>query len=236
MDELWNTLGGTAREAWTWLANWQPPSREEVVRDIRSLSPVQAAVMLAGGLIYLLQGWRVFRFLVVINGAIAGVLIGSVLGGMQSSEWSLYGALIGGVVLAALCWPMMRLAVALTGAMAGGVVGLGLWKYVAHWQPSIEPHAWAGGIIGALLLGVLAFFLFRMIIVVITSVQGSAMTVGAILALTLLIEQLRKPLLNELTRNPHLLPALLAVPALIGILVQLRTAPKKNTVRNDAPT
>jgi len=217
------------------MANWQPPSRGELVQDIQSLGPVQAAVMLAGGLIYLLQGWRVFKFLVIINGAVAGVLIGSALGALQSDDWSLYGALIGGVVLAVLCWPLMRLAIGLTGALVGGVAGLGVWHYVAHWQPSIEPYAWAGGLAGALLLGVLAFFLFRMIIVVITSVQGSAMTVGAILALALLITQLRKPLLTELTHNPHLFPALIAVPAVIGIIVQLRSATTTNKIPPAAP-
>jgi len=233
MEELGNifgAMGDLARDAWRWVSAWQAPSRGELLTSIREIGPVQAAVMLVGGLIYLLQGWRVFKFLVVINAALAGMVLGSIVGGRYGGEeWSVYGALIGGAVLAILCWPLLRVALTLMGALAGGAAGMGVWAYAAHWHPSIGPYAWVGGLVGALLLGVLAFFLFRLVVIVITSLQGSAMTVGGILSLVLLSSQIRRPLLGELEYNPHLLPILLAVPAIIGIAVQMRTTPIKKT-------
>lgn len=230
LTPVWEAVGGAAQSAWQWLTSLEVPPREEVVKRITELSPTHAAVMLVAGLIYLLQGWRVFKFLVVVNAAIAGMLIGSIVGATQSQAWSLYGMLIGGGVLALLCWPLMRLAIALTGALAGGAAGLGVWDYVAGWHPTIEPYTWVGGVGGALILGVLAFCLFRLVVIVITALQGSALTVGGILALALMEPHIRKPLQNALENNEHLLPALLAVPAFIGIIAQTVFAPKKTSV------
>ena len=197
------------------------PSPHEILEHLQTMGVWQGALLLAVGLVYLLQGWKVFKVLVIVNTAALGVYAGSFLGSLHSSAGSLYGAIAGGILLAVLAWPLMKFAISLMGGLAGGFAGYQLWRYVATvWQPEYLKYSWVGAIVAAVLLGVLAFFIFRTVVMLFTSFQGSMITVSGILAIVfqhpLLLDKLVKPL----ETSPHLLPILILVPALIGFIVQ----------------
>ena len=222
-----DTIGTALGQVKDWLASVQIPTQAETLDMIDHMNTWHAAVLLAAGLVYLLQGWKVFKVLVIVNAAVAGVLIGSMLGALHSQEWSLYGAAIGGLALAILSWPMMRLAIALMGALAGGAIGLAAWHYVATIsRPDMVQYSWVGGLLGAGILGVLAFFIFRVVVVLFTSLQGAALTVSALLALVLKHPAIHAPMLRQLEHNPLLLPLVIAVPAIIGAFFQAKTYSK----------
>jgi hypothetical protein len=135
---------------------------------------------------------------------------------------SLIMGISGAVLLALLSWPLMKFAVSIMGALAGSLLGFGVWVYVAGTMGRANPHeyAWAGALIGLITLGLLAFVIFRLVIIVFTSLQGSALTLTGMLALLLKSQALQDSLVDELTDNQHLLPLLLLLPAVVGVVFQ----------------
>ena len=60
-----------------------------------------------------------------------------------------------------------------------------------------------------------------------TSLQGSAMAVSAVLCMLLRYEQFRPDVEDSLANNIHMLPLLIAVPAIIAVVVQEATVTRK---------
>ena len=78
-----------------------------------------------------------------------------------------------------------------------------------------------------LALGLLAFVIFKLVVVVFTSVQGSLMVVSGICAILMKIEPLRSKLQTSMSSNIHLLALLIVVPAVIGFALQYTAVVKK---------
>jgi len=76
-------------------------------------------------------------------------------------------------------------------------------------------------------LGLLAVVIFRFVVMIFTSVQGSLMIVSGIVAILMKLEMLRSRLRPALAANAHLLLLLVAVPALIGFGMQYAAMSKK---------
>lgn len=209
-------------DLWTRLGNYQVPSSQEIVNAVQSLEPWQAALLIGMGLVYLLQGWKIFKILVIVNAAVLGAMAGSMIGALQDQQWSLYGAIIGAAALAILAWPLMKFAISLMGALAGGFAGFSLWRYVSTVtsHTDLTQYSWVGGLIGLVLLGALAFLLFHLVVILFTSLQGSMLVVAGIVSLVLRYPPLHKNLYDSLVNDPHLLPALVAIPAAIGLIAQ----------------
>ena len=211
------------------------PTQPQVVDWLVDLSqspygPIMAMVLFACGLVYMLQGWKIFKILVVANAAVLGAVVGGHLGGMLRGEntW-LYTGVAGGLLLAVLAGPLMKYAVSLMGGLAGSFVGYGLWNYVAHTTGGLAPpeFAWVGALIGLITLGLLAFVILQIGVMVVTSIQALNMTVCGIVALMMKYEPLRESLDGPLRENTHLVALLVGVPAVIGIAFQTSYAAKK---------
>jgi len=115
------------------------------------------------------------------------------------------------------------------GGLAGSFLGYSLWHYLTTIldKPTLNQHAWAGALIGLIVLGMLAFIIFQLTVIVFTCVQGAVMTVAGMLAMVLKYQPTSEGLQDHLNDNPHLLPLLIAVPALIGFAIQYTAAAKK---------
>jgi hypothetical protein len=205
------------------LKAFEVPSQGEIVTALQQMGWLQAVLLVAAGLVYMLQGWKIFKVLVVVNAAVLGGMLGAWIGGMLEGEntWLLTG-IAGAVLLAVIAMPAMKYAVSVMGALAGSIVGFAAWKYVATaaGQPDVAYYAWVGALIGLITLGLLAFVIFRFVIVTFTSFQGAAMVVSGILAMAFKSPRLGEPLRAELMGNIHLLPLLVVVPAAIGFTFQ----------------
>ncbi len=211
------------------------PSQTEVVDYLIDLGSseygaVMAMLLFACGLVYMLQGWKIFKVLVVANAAVLGAVVGGKLGMLLHGQntW-LYTGIAGGLLLAVLAGPLMRYAVSLMGGLAGSFLGYALWRYLADTlgQPDMLTYAWVGALIGLITLGLLAFVILQIVVTIVTSVQGALMTVCGIVALLMKYQPLRDSLEMPLRHNTHLVLLLIGVPAVIGFAMQQTYIAKK---------
>ncbi|HUT01534.1 MAG TPA: DUF4203 domain-containing protein [Phycisphaerae bacterium] len=211
------------------------PSQGEVLDSLIGLAQsnygaVMAMFLFACGLVYMLQGWKIFKVLVVANAAVLGAVIGAHLGGLlRGQDTWLYTGIAGGMLLAVLAGPLMKYAVSLMGGLAGSFVGYSLWHYVARTvdRPEMGQYGWVGALIGLITLGLLAFVILKAVVTIVTSIQGSLMTVSGIVALLMKHPALRESLEFPLRQNTHLIALLVGVPAVIGFAFQYSGVAKK---------
>lgn len=205
------------------LRNLEFPSRGEFVDALRTLDQLEAVVLVLGGAALLLFGFKYFKAFVIADAAAIGGIIGMYLGGQTgSSNMPLVMGLAGAVLLGALAFPGRKIVVCLLGAGAGGLMGLGIWSFAANAlnRPGLLEHAWAGGAIGALGLGLLAWVASKPVLMIFTSVQGSVMLVSGGCALLLAWGRVADDLQPQLHHNAFLLTVLMAVPAALGFAYQ----------------
>ncbi len=208
------------------------PSVEEYLDALSNLHVLWAVLLVAFGLVYLLHGWKIFKLLVEINAAILGAMVGHTVASAVGVDdrAPIFAAIGGAVVFAVLAWPMMKYAISLMGGLAGSFVGYGVWTYVARLvgRPDlVNTYAWTGVLIGLITLGLLAFVIFRFVVMVFTSFQGSLMTVSGLICLLLKYDRVAAALTDALTENVHLMPLLVGIPAIVGIVAQHTAASKK---------
>ena len=227
------------------LGGLQIPSPQDVLDMLDRLPVYQGAILLIAGLVYMLWGWKIFKILVTVNLAAVGAYLGSVLGAMHSEQWSMYGTLIGAVVLAIVAWPLMKFSVSLMGAAAGAFAGYYLWVYftnlyrpdLTHAQPVAGVDAaCVAAFVGMLLVGAMAFVLFRTVIMLFTSLQVAVLAVAGGVALAMKYEPAHKEVRLHLLNDPHLLPLLVIVPTLVGFLYQALALARRKPAPAAAPS
>ncbi len=208
------------------------PTRQEYVQYLEALDPLQAVLAVVVGLVYMLAGWKIFKVLVIANAALLGFVIGHVLGNLAKPEGNLtiITAIAGALLFGILAWPLMKYAVGVMGGLVGAFAGFFLWRYLAAavGNETIGQHAWAGGLIGLMALGMLAFVILRLTVILFTAFQGSVMGLSGVLALMLRQESIRVDIEEAIMNNMHMMPFLLAVPTVIAAVVQYVTLSKKS--------
>jgi hypothetical protein len=208
------------------------PTQQEFIQYLSSMDPLQAVVLLAIGLTYMLAGYKLFRVLVTANMAFLGFALGHIMGNWAQSPHNLpfVAGVAGALLLGVLSWPLMKFAVSLMGGLIGAAVGAMAWRYlvrVAGHEPLV-PYYGVGAMLGMVTLGMLTFVIFRMTIIIFTSLQGSAMAVAAALSMLLQYERFRQDVEDGLMNNVHLLPLLILVPTIIAIVIQDATGGGKH--------
>ena len=190
------------------------PVQTDLLQWCQSMGPGSAAILVIGGLIYLLFGWYIFRSLVMINAALVGAYVGGRIGEHGGSLFA--GACVGAFVAAALTWPLMKYAVAFMGGVFGALLGASLWRAVG-----LEPYlSWAGAMTGLVLFGLLSFILFRGSVMMYMSLQGSVMLIFGILGLIYKYQDIAPKVTENMTLKPFLLPVAIFIPAVLGLIYQ----------------
>jgi len=209
--------------------SFEMPTHEEFIQFLGELGPVQAFVLVACGLVYMLSGWKVFKALILVNAAVLGALGGRQMGLLFGGQnMPIYGAIAGALLLAAISWPLMKFAVSLMGGLAGSFVGYAVWLHVAaSMGRSGQEYAWAGALIGLIVMGLLAFVIFKATIMVLTSLQGAAMVVVGLLAMLLKYDPTHDEVIRSLTNHKALVHILILVPAIVGFVLQKTSAVQK---------
>ena len=190
------------------------PREADFISWCQTIGPGLAAVLLIVGTIYLLWGYPIFKYLIMMNCAVVGAYLGAAIG--KQANTVLAGALIGGFLGAAAAWPMMRWAVALTGAGIGTILGAAIWR-AAGQDPAYD---WAGGLTGFVAFGMLSFIVFRGGIILYTSLQGGGLLASGILALIEKYPSIGPAMAERLKEQRFLLPASIVIPAVIGLVFQ----------------
>ncbi len=206
---------------------------EELISSMSQLPTVLAAVFVAVGLVCLLQGFKLYRWMVIIIALMTGLVVGYKLGGSVKSEMIVGTCL--GVLMAVLAWPLMKYAVAVAGGLAGAFIGANAWVGLAsalakRGMTDINPDMhWVGALVGLMFFGLLSFIVFELSVVVFTSFSGSVLTVLGALALLLQVESIRSSIATHLTEKPFILPLLVMVPAVIGLIIQQQAGGMKKS-------
>ena len=186
-------------------------------KHITSLDLLEALTFISFGSVCLLYGWRVFKILVVISFALLGLLIGvGITNRITGFNNQLLGGLIGCGLLAALSVPLMRWAVSILGAAAGGILTSGLWYAFGL----TERYIWAGALIGIIAGGMISFIIFKVAVILFSSLGGSALMVVGFLALLYLYPPTKEQVQQLVQVKKWFLPSALMIPTLVGIVVQ----------------
>ena len=184
---------------------------------ITSLGLLEALTFISFGTVCLFYGWRVFKILVVISFALLGLVLGmtisdKVIGG----DSQLLSGLIGLGLMAVISVPLMRWAVSILGAVAGGILTAGLW-YACQLP---EQYIWAGGLVGVVAGGMISFIIFKIAVMLFSSLGGSGLMVVGILALLYLYPQTTEQVKELVFNEKWFLPAALLIPTVVGVILQ----------------
>jgi hypothetical protein len=190
---------------------------DSVWECVTSLNLLEAVTFISFGAVCLLYGWRVFKVLVVISFGLLGLFLGILASEkINGQQHQVLGGLIGFGLMAVISVPLMRWAVSILGAVAGGIMTSGLW-YACQLP---EKYIWAGGLVGVVAGGMISFIIFRIAVMLFSSLGGSALAVVGVLALLNLYPQTTEQV-KELFFGPRwFLPAALLIPAVIGVILQ----------------
>lgn len=190
--------------------------------QIVKLSWLEALVAVSFGAVYLIYGWRIFKVLAVVSfgmvGLFAGMQLGQKIGSGPSSI--MWGGVVGLILLAVLSVPLMHWAVSALGAVAGGIITGCLWYALGLPQQYI----WAGAIIGVVAGGMISFIIFKISVMLFTSLGGAMLIIMGLLALARLYEKLQTEdgnfvysLVNEYN---WFMPAILIFTTFVGMVIQ----------------
>ncbi len=170
-----------------------------------------AVVALALGVALLVAGAKLGRLLAAAGAAAVGWLAGSAL--VPSLElWHLPPATpawAAALILGVLALGAPELYPVVLGIIPGALIGMHL---------PLAGRAWLGGVMGAVVLALLLFWLQRLVLAATAAVAGALLCVVALLALSP-----RVPGLGALAHRPLLLFGLAALLAVAGTAYQLGT-------------
>jgi hypothetical protein len=189
---------------------------------ITNLSLLEALTFIAFGVVCLFYGWRVFKALAIICFAILGLIGGLLISQRVGNPDNPLLAISLSIVMAVFAIPLMRWAVGILGAIAGGLATAGLW-YAASLP---EQYLWAGGITGVVAGGMISFIVFKIAVMLFTSMGGSALMISGLIALLQQYSETSDKI-KELFFGPKwFLPAAIIIPTLFGLYWQNRFVKK----------
>ena len=185
--------------------------------QITSLGLLEALTFISFGAVCLVYGWRVFKMLVVISFGLLGLILGlTVSDKVSGGESQILGGLIGLGLLAALSVPLMRWAVSILGAVAGGILTSGIWYACGL----TETYIWAGALIGIVAGGMISFIIFKVAVILFSSLGGSGLMATGVLALLYLYPQTTEKVEELIFTQKWFLPTMLMAPTLVGLILQ----------------
>jgi len=211
------TVLAVAAENGSEVSNETTPPVEAMWELVTGMGLMEALMFIAFGSVCLFYGWRVFKVLVVIAfsllGMAAGVMAVSKISGFDNK---VVAGVIGMGLMAALAIPLMRHAVALLGAAAGGAMTAGLW-YACNLT---DKYIWAGALIGVIAGGMISFIVFKIAVILFTSMGGSALMMVGMLALLYLYPLTSEEITSLVNEKRWFVPAAFIAPTILGIIIQ----------------
>ena len=168
---------------------------EDLLQSLQAMSVVWAVILLAAGLVCLLQGYRIYRTVTVVMALSIGAFAGYKLGQAINAEYIVAGCMA--ALTAVTCFRLMKYAVAIMGGLAGAFLSANAWTAVARLinhgseAATAEQYYWICSVVGLIFGGMLAFILFKMSVVLFTSVSGATVAVLGGVALLLQVARLQ---------------------------------------------
>jgi hypothetical protein len=110
----------------------------------------------------------------------------------------------------------MRWAVCVLGAVAGGILTSGIWY--ASGLP--EKYIWAGALVGMVAGGMISFIIFKIAVVLFSSLGGSALMVVGVLAVLYRYMNTDGQIERLVCEQKWFMPVALMVPTIVGVILQ----------------
>lgn len=202
----------------------QPAAQEQVTplaamwQQVSTLDVVEALTFISFGIVCLFYGWRIFKILVAICFGLLGLLLAiwandQLIGG--SVVWL---AMICILFFSILSIPLMRWGVSFLGALSGGILTTGATLAFGLGDQRLML---AGGLIGLVAGGMISFIVFKVAVILFTSLGGSTLVATGLLGV---LHQNTDPQKLELFASDYrwFLPVLILVPMVIGFVLQYR--------------
>lgn len=197
---------------------------EDLLHSLETLSVVWSVIFLTAGVVCMLQGYRIYKTVTVVLALAIGAFAGYKLGQSVNAEYIVSGCM--GALLAVTCFRLMKYAVAIMGGLAGAFLSANAWTAITRLVSTDADAAatvqyyWICSLVGLLFGGMLAFILFKISVVLFTSVSGATIAVLGGVALLLQIPGFGSNVYESVAAHPVVVPLLVLVPALIGFILQ----------------
>lgn len=188
---------------------------EELLDRLVDMHAIIGVLVMAVGVVCILQGYRWHRWIVVLLALMLGLGVGHLLS--PSLGKSTVVAIAMGLLFAAIASPMIKVTVAIFAGLAGAFLGANVWSIV---QGADAGNPWPGAAMGFILLAMSSFLITRLSIILFTSLGGAAMVVLGGLACLLHIPQISEPVKQHLATHQLLVPLLVGVAAVVGFVLQ----------------
>lgn len=199
-------------------------------------------LFLIAGIFCLVQGYKYHRAVTFVLALSIGGFVGYVLGEHVRANMIVAGCFA--LLAAACCWPLMKYTVAVMGGLVGAFLGANLWSAIASLQkhhsgdiPQADTTSslhWVGALVGLIIVGMLAFIVFKLSVVFFTSVSGATVALIGALCLLLKVDTFRGDVVSSLSKNAITLPLMVLVPTIIGLILQ-QAQPDKGGGGGGAP-
>lgn len=188
---------------------------DELLDAVSDVPLIVAAISVTVGVLCVLNGYRWHKWLIAVLAFLFGIGIGYKLSEQMGRSMVVAGAI--GCLCAIVATPLLRVAVALFGGLTGAFIGVNTWTAV---ESAPTDANWAGALIGFVALAMLSMVLFRLVIVLFTSVGGAAMVVIGGVGLLVQVPGWDASVRESLNTHHAMLPLLLLLAAVTGFVIQ----------------
>ncbi|MHC5113387.1 MAG: TM7S3/TM198-like domain-containing protein [Planctomycetota bacterium] len=188
---------------------------DELLDALSGLPLMLAAIVVVVGVLCVFNGYRWHKWVVAVLAFIIGIGIGLRLS--QEMGRSMVVAAAVGCLCAIIATPLLRFTVAIFGGLTGAFIGANAWTAIEATPDNVH---WAGAIIGFIVVAMASLILFRLVVVLFTSVGGAAMVVLGAITLLLNVPTWRESVETSLQANHLVIPLLMLVAAVSGFVIQ----------------
>lgn len=188
---------------------------EKLLESLSKMPLILASVVMVVGAMCTLNGYKWHKWVVIVLAFFLGLMVGHILSQQMGKSVIVAAAL--GVLFATIATPMLRWTVAVFGGLTGAFLGANAW-ILSNAEP--RNAVWAGACMGFIALALLSFVVFRLVVVLFTSIGGAAMMVLGGITCLMNVPGWDQSIRNSLTMNHHLIPLLVTVAAVGGFVIQ----------------
>ncbi len=187
---------------------------DELLSALANMHIVWASVLVVVGALCVLNGYKWHKYVIIICAFLGGLGLGHLLSKQMGQSRVVMAAI--GLLCAVVATPLLRIAVAVFGGLTGAFIGANAWTAFSN---SPDAHL-AGAGMGFIALGMAAFIMYRVVIVLFTSIGGAAMAVLGVITLMLHVPSWEPGIRESLSTHDRLLPLLVAAAAITGLVLQ----------------
>lgn len=188
---------------------------DDLLNLLSDFSFFNAAVAVVLGVLCVLNGYRWHKWVMVVLAFFGGYLIGTLLS--QHMGRSAIIAVSLGLLFAIVAGPMLKVVVAIFAGITGAFIGANVWSAVGSVPGDMS---WAGAAMGFIVLAMASLIVFRLVVVLSTSIGGAAMIVFGGITLLLQVPDWEQGVRSGLSDHTLMIPLLVLVAAAGGFVLQ----------------